>query len=132
MPVATQNQALVWVTAISLALTATPAFAAPVAEGEAEATEASAGEPAPEAEAPEEEEELSAEAKRTQQLFFDGSAQFSAADYTGAIEKFTEALKIVTKEGLDPTIRGALLINLARAHRKAYEVSRDVTHLRYE
>jgi hypothetical protein len=135
MPVGAQNQALVWITALSLVSVATPALAAAPAENDAEAPETSQDQPsgeqdAPEEEAAEEAEELSAEGKRAQQLFFDGSAQFSAADYTGAIEKFTEALKIVTKEGLDPTIRGALLINLARAHRKAYDVSRDLTHLR--
>jgi hypothetical protein len=125
---------LTWALAFPLVLASSSVFAAAPAEspedtagdagdaGDGDATETGAEEEA----AP----ELSEEAKRAQQLFYDGSAQFSAADYTGAIEKFTEALKIVTSEGLDPTIRGALLINLARAHLKAYDVSRDVTHLR--
>jgi tetratricopeptide (TPR) repeat protein len=100
------------------------ANAAPPHESGEESTEAEAEAAA------ESDPALDEAATRARALFFDGSAQFSAADYDGAIEKFTEALKIVTSAGLDPKIRGALLINLARAHRKAYDTSRDLTHLR--
>lgn len=70
------------------------------------------------------------ERSQVEELFYDGSAKYSAADYVGAIESFTEALKIATKEGTDPPVRSALLQNLARAHVKAYDVDGEIRHLK--
>jgi hypothetical protein len=69
---------------------------------------------------------------RAKELYDEGSSLYSAADYGGAISKFTEALKIVTSEGGDEdhTIRGALLLNIAQSHIHAYEVDADPGHLR--
>ncbi len=63
-------------------------------------------------------------------LYYEGSARFSAADYTGAIELFTKALAVATRERLPFSVRAAFLINLARAHAKAYGVDGDAKHLR--
>lgn len=68
---------------------------------------------------------------RAKRLYTEGSALYSASDYSGAIEKFTEALKAVTlASDLDPAVRGALIYNLAKAHTKAYSIDEDTSHLR--
>jgi len=70
------------------------------------------------------------EVERARELFYQGSARYSAADYTAAIDRFTEALEIVTRINAEPKVRGALLLNLAKAHVRAYDVDEDVRHLR--
>lgn len=65
-----------------------------------------------------------------EKLFYEGSARYSAADYTGAIESFTAALEIVTHAGADPSVRGALLLNLGKAHVKAHELDGEIRHLK--
>ena len=63
-------------------------------------------------------------------LFYEGSAKYSASDYEGAVSSFTEALAAAAQYGAQPSVRGALLQNLARAHVGAYRVSGDIKHLR--
>lgn len=67
-------------------------------------------------------------------LYQEGSTLYSAGDYNGAIEKFTEALKIITAEGSgDPEeyqVRGYLMLNIAKSHVNAYDVDRELYHLR--
>jgi tetratricopeptide (TPR) repeat protein len=63
-------------------------------------------------------------------LFYRGSAKFSASQYDDAIELFTAALELATLEGADPRIRGALLQNLASAHERSYDLNEDKTHLK--
>ena len=70
------------------------------------------------------------EVERAKELFYQGSARYSAADYTAAIDRFTEALEIVTRINAEPKVRGALLLNLAKAHVRAYDVDEDIRHLR--
>jgi hypothetical protein len=70
------------------------------------------------------------EPSEAERLFYDGSAAYSAADYLGAIEKFTAALGAATREGADPVIRSAMLINLAESHERAFEMHEDVIHLK--
>ncbi|RMG95020.1 MAG: hypothetical protein D6705_14690 [Deltaproteobacteria bacterium] len=70
------------------------------------------------------------EVEVAKQLFYEGSARYSAADYTAAIDRFTRALEIVTRIGAEPKVRGALLLNLAKSHVRAYDVDTDVRHLR--
>lgn len=62
-------------------------------------------------------------------LYYEGSTLYSAADYAGAIEKFTRALHVATVNKTDPTIRGALLMNLATAHVRSYDIDEDTAHL---
>ncbi|TPV97011.1 MAG: tetratricopeptide repeat protein [Myxococcales bacterium FL481] len=83
---------------------------------------ARAAEPA--AESP---EELEAQVKA---LHHSGATLFETADYQGAIENFTQALKIANSYGADPQVRGALLYNIGKSRMKAYEVSRDASELR--
>ena len=63
-------------------------------------------------------------------FFYEGSARYSAADYLGAIESFTAALEIATRERMELTVRSALLLNLGRAHQQAYLVNDEPSHLR--
>jgi hypothetical protein len=63
-------------------------------------------------------------------LYYKGAAHYSAADYGKAIERFTEALDLAGRQGTDPSIRAALLFNLARAHTRAHAVDGDTRHLR--
>ena len=74
----------------------------------------------------------SPEMDEAKQLYQEGSSLYSAADYNGAIDKFTKALTIVQSEGGDAEnmIRGDLLLNIAQSHVHAYEVDADVGHLR--
>ncbi len=71
---------------------------------------------------------------QAQTLYQEGTTLYSAAEYTKAVEKWTEALDIITKSAMDSdqayTIRGALLLNIAKARVNAYEVDRDVSNLR--
>lgn len=63
-------------------------------------------------------------------LYNHGATLFETADYDGAIEAFTQALKIANTYGADPQVRGALLYNIGKSRMKAYEVSRDASELR--
>ena len=65
-----------------------------------------------------------------QDLFYKGTAEYSAADYAGAIKTFTQALALATQRGSKSEIRSALLVNLARAHVKLYGVEEQVKQLR--
>lgn len=68
---------------------------------------------------------------KAEELYLEGSALYTAGDYQGAINAFTEALKVVTREGgLEPEVRGGLVFNLAQAHVRAHGIDRDITHLR--
>ena len=86
--------------------------------------------PARAAFAPEATATESGDLDRAKELFYEGSARYSAANYTGAIDSFTQALEIVTREGSAPDVRGALLLNLGRAYIKAYDVDADIRELR--
>jgi tetratricopeptide (TPR) repeat protein len=63
-------------------------------------------------------------------LYEEGTVLFEAADYRGALDKFTAALAIVKREGGEDQTRLALLYNIARTHEKQFEIDKDVTHLR--
>ena len=65
-------------------------------------------------------------------LYDEGQALYSAADYPGAVVKFTEALKLISRAGstYPPDARGRLLYNLATAHDRTYNVDPDMVHLR--
>ncbi|MEE9384877.1 MAG: hypothetical protein V3V08_15850 [Nannocystaceae bacterium] len=63
-------------------------------------------------------------------LYEHGATLYATADYDGAIEAFTQALKIANAQGAAPRVGGLLLFNIGKAHVKAYEVRRDVSELR--
>jgi hypothetical protein len=64
-----------------------------------------------------------------QRLYYEGAAKYSASDYDGAIDAFTRALEEAARQGADPTIREALLMNLGKAHVRAHELDGDPKHL---
>lgn len=77
--------------------------------------------------------ESSPELQEAQTLYDRGTSRYDAADYTGAIEAFTQSLTIVRDLPDDDTIlqtRLQLLYNIARAHEKAYAIDKDTAHLR--
>lgn len=64
-------------------------------------------------------------------LYQEGTTLFEAADYEGAIEKFTDALNLVGDEDdEDRHTRLTLLFNIASAHEKQYAIDQDPKHLR--
>lgn len=68
---------------------------------------------------------------RARQLFQEGSVRYEAADYGAAIEVFTKAIRELDSQGVsDVYIRGVLLYNIAKSHARAYDIDRDVIHLR--
>lgn len=65
------------------------------------------------------------------QLFARGQTCYETADYACAIDLWTMAYDEVSQAPVDdPSARALLLYNLAQAHRRAYEVDRDIEHLR--
>lgn len=78
-----------------------------------------------EAAAPEKSETSEAEA-----LFRRGQAKYETADYTGAIELWTEAYALVESVPENAGIKAVLLYNVAQAHVKAYELYEDPIHLK--
>ena len=74
--------------------------------------------------------EADADWAEAERLFRQGSARYAAADYAAAIEAFQAALELVLKHDFDPAVELGLLVNLARAHVRAFEVDRDLMHLR--
>lgn len=64
-------------------------------------------------------------------LYDEGTTLYEAADYEGAIEKFTDALSLVKNEDDDDRhTRLTLLFNIASAHEKQYAIDEDSAHLR--
>lgn len=70
------------------------------------------------------------EPKDPKALYREGSTRYDAADYEGAIEKFTEALNLVGTTHKDRETRLLLLYNIASAHEKQYTIDEEPTHLR--
>ncbi len=70
--------------------------------------------------------------EQAQQLYDEGQVLYSAADYSGAIEKFTLALSLISRSdaGFDGEVRGRLLYNLATAHDRAYNINGEIKSLR--
>jgi len=71
--------------------------------------------------------EVRSEAER---LYREGVVRYEAADYAGAIDRFTRALDLVIEQEGAPEVRLRLLYNIAVAHERAYEIDQDVTRLR--
>lgn len=82
-----------------------------------------AAEPAPPAEA----DPLAA----AKEKHAEGQAEFDAADYDGAVEAWTAALKALpSRDERSATYRPLILYNIAAAREKLFELHRDVTQLR--
>lgn len=61
----------------------------------------------------------------------EGQARFDAANYTGAVDAWTAALKALpSKDERSATYRPLILYNIAAAREKLFEIHRDVTQLR--
>jgi hypothetical protein len=87
--------------------------------------------PASSSSAPAEPSEQPADLSKAKQLFDEGTARYDAADYTGAIEKFTLAMAELEGQAVDDFgIRGLLRFNIGRAHMRAYEIDQKTEHLR--
>jgi hypothetical protein len=72
-----------------------------------------------------------ADLTKAKQLFDEGTARYDAADYAGAIEKFTLAMAELEGQEVDDFgIRGLLRFNIGRAHMRAYEIDQKSEHLR--
>jgi len=67
-----------------------------------------------------------------QRLYEEGQVLYSAADYTGAIDKFTQVLALISRPeaAFDDEVRGMLLYNLATAHKRAFNVEAEPRYLR--
>lgn len=59
-------------------------------------------------------------------LYAEGKAEFEAANYPAAIEAFTGSLKLSNSD----EIRGRLMLNIALAHMRQFDIDHDATHLR--
>lgn len=87
--------------------------------------------PASSSSAPAEPSEQPADLSKAKQLFDEGTARYDAADYIGAIEKFTLAMAELEGQEVDDFgIRGLLRFNIGRAHMRAYEIDQKPEHLR--
>lgn len=63
-------------------------------------------------------------------MFRRGQAKYETADYSGAIELWTEAYALVESSPETASIKALLLYNLAQAHVKAFELDEDDIHLK--
>jgi tetratricopeptide (TPR) repeat protein len=69
---------------------------------------------------------------RTQarELYDRGKARFDTTDYLEAIELWTEAYSMLRDTPENAAAKAAIIYNLATAREKAYEIEKDVKHLR--
>jgi hypothetical protein len=64
------------------------------------------------------------------QLYDAGLADYETFEYDGAIEKWTRAYAKLGDSPGTGEMRNAIVYNIARAREKAYEQTRDITHLK--
>lgn len=67
---------------------------------------------------------------RARTLFNSGRAKYDMGDYDGAIEDWTESYSLVQNKPGAVEIQTALVYNVTKAQREAYEVDKDVRRLR--
>lgn len=70
------------------------------------------------------------EVAQAKALYEEGTILYEAADYEGALAKFTAALAVVRNLEENDRVRLTLLYNIASAHEKQHAIDRDATHLR--
>ena len=63
-------------------------------------------------------------------IFRRGQAKYETADYSGAIELWTEAYALIDSTPENASIKALLIFNLAQAHVKAHELDGDPIHLK--
>ena len=68
--------------------------------------------------------------ERARMLFGEGGTAYELADYKKAIEKFEEAYALVVQANAPQKARSRIVLNLAYAHRKEYNLSADELNLR--
>jgi hypothetical protein len=67
---------------------------------------------------------------RAKDLYTRGKGQFDTANYTAAVDLWTEAYTILPDSPDAARVKALLIYNIASAREQAYEIDRDVTHLR--
>ena len=78
----------------------------------------------------EEPAEVSSNMERARTLFGEGGTAYELADYEKAIEKFEEAYALVVQANAPQKARSRIVLNLAYAHRKEYNLSANELNLR--
>jgi hypothetical protein len=77
-----------------------------------------------------EEPSVDPEVAKAQELYDAGKAKFDTTHYDEAIELWTEAYGILSDTPEHAPIKAAIIHNLATARERAFEIDKDVTHLR--
>ncbi|MBL4686993.1 MAG: hypothetical protein JKY37_20525 [Nannocystaceae bacterium] len=108
--------------AVTLATTSVTAHATAAEHARAQVEPASI---APDEVAPEDAAVQSAKAK-----YNEGRAKFETADYSGAIELWTQAYSSVPDNQSAARIKALLIFNIATAHERVYDVTKDLSQLR--
>ena len=67
---------------------------------------------------------------QARELYDRGKARFDTTDYLEAIELWTEAYGMLRDTPENATAKAAIIYNLATAREKAYDIEKDVKHLR--
>lgn len=65
----------------------------------------------------------------SKQLYDQGKVAFDTAEYDAALVAWVRAFKLTPPGPANRAIRSALALNIAEAHKRAYEVSRNPAHL---
>lgn len=71
-----------------------------------------------------------ADLKEAEKLYKQGKTKFETADYEEALALWKEAYALLPESTDTQVIRNALVYNISEAQVKAYEINRNVTHLR--
>lgn len=127
--------ALACVFAWSPAASAAPAGPAPTAEAPAAAqpvaqpTTPAAAEPTPAA-APPTTAAPTPEMTDIKKIYASGKVKYETKDYNGAIKDWTDALGRLPQTPENQEIRNDLVYNIASAQERAYDIDKDVAHLR--
>jgi tetratricopeptide (TPR) repeat protein len=70
------------------------------------------------------------EVAKAQALYDEGKAKFDTTHYEDAIRLWTEAYGILSDTPENAPIKAAIIYNLSTAQERAFEIDKDVTHLR--
>lgn len=74
--------------------------------------------------------EPTADLDRAKQLHREGQDRYDTADYTGAVERWTQAYTALPETPQGAAMKPFVLYNIASAHEKAFEIYGDVAQLR--
>lgn len=122
---------LAGVMAWSSVAVAAPAGPAPAAEAPAAQPSApTAAEPSAPAAQPTAAPQASGEMAEIKKIYASGKVKYETKDYAGAIADWTEALGRLPQTPENQEIRNDLVYNIASAQERAYDIDKDVAHLR--